>query len=69
MNEYVEVRRIAYDCGDEGGQAVFVPVCEKCSRFVKANKTIQTKYDGLVDEPNAKCSKCGETKMLFEGFF
>ena len=64
MDEYENVRRQVY----EGG-AIFVPVCEHCNRFVRANKTIQVNDSrGLKDEPNAVCSKCGPTKMLFEGF-
>ena len=68
MCDYIGVNRVGYGCGDEG-MAVFVPVCEKCHRFVKPNKTIHTNMEGLKDEPNAVCSKCGQTKMLFEGFF
>lgn len=57
--------RIAY----EGG-ANFVRVCENCGRFVKADGIIRVHEDyGLKDEPNATCSKCGRTKMLFEGFY
>jgi len=62
--EYENTRRIQY----EGG-ATFVPVCLKCGRFVKANGRIrENDVVGLKDEPNAVCSKCGPTKMLFEGF-
>lgn len=58
-------RRISYD-----GGAVFVPVCEECGRFVKADDTVMISEDsGLKDQPNATCSKCGRTKMVFEGFF
>lgn len=64
---YENTRRVAYK-SDEDGDAVFVPVCEKCGRFVKANETIRVNGNGLADEPNAICSKCGPTKMLFEGF-
>ena len=39
-------------------------------RFVVADPTIKVnEIVGLVDECNAACSKCGRTKMLFEGFF
>lgn len=64
---YENTRRVSYKA-DEDGDAVFVPVCEKCGRFVKANETIRINANGLADEPNATCSKCGPTKMLFEGF-
>ena len=64
MNEYESMRRVCYK-----GGASFVPVCEKCGRFVKADKIIFTsELSGLSKEPNATCSKCGRTYMLFEGF-
>ena len=69
MYEYENTKRITVNFGDVIGKAVFVPVCSKCGRFVKPNKTIRANCAGLKDEPNAKCSKCGDTKMLFEGFF
>ena len=64
-NEYQDVRRVQY----EGG-ALFVPVCVKCGRFVKADKSIKVSEGaGLKDAPNATCKKCGRTQMLFEGFY
>jgi hypothetical protein len=64
MSDYAGTRRVGY----EGG-AVFVPVCETCGRFVKADKSILTNDSvGLSPGPNATCSKCGRTRMLFEGF-
>lgn len=68
MAEYENIRRIAYDCWEEG-KAVFVPVCEKCGRFVKADETIHVGFLGLKDQPNGTCKKCGRIKMIFEGFF
>jgi hypothetical protein len=63
--EYYGVPRRVYGADD----ATFVPVCEKCGRFVKADKTIfVNEADGLSKEPNATCKKCGRTRMLFEGF-
>ena len=62
--EYPETRRIIYK-----GGATFVPVCEMCSRYVKADEIILVNgSDGLKDQPNATCKKCGRMKMLFEGF-
>jgi ribosomal protein L32 len=69
MNEYEDMRRVAYDFGDSIGSAVFVPVCETCGRFVKAGTVSANEINGISDEPNAECSKCGPTRMLFEGFF
>lgn len=64
MHEYENTRRIVYD-----GGAVFVPVCESCGRFVVADKTVKTNdVFGLHPGPNADCSQCGRTRMLFEGF-
>ncbi len=64
MHEYPSLRRVVYESG-----ATFVPVCETCGRFVKADKTILINdWTGLKDAPNATCARCGRTKMLFEGF-
>lgn len=68
MHEYESVRRVSCDFGDEIGRAQFVPVCEKCARFVKTG-VVRAGLGGLADEPNATCSRCGPTRMLFEGFF
>jgi len=63
MNEYESTRRVVYVEG-----ATFVPVCESCGRYAKADKTILVNMDGIHPGPNATCSKCGRTRMLFEGF-
>lgn len=64
MYEYENMRRIAYEDG-----ATFIPVCEKCGRFVKADKLIEVDGMGyLKDAPNATCKKDGRVKMIFEGF-
>lgn len=64
MYEYEGFRRQTY----EGG-LVFVPVCPKCGRFVKADETVTVNGLGeYVKEPNATCSKCGRIEMIFEGF-
>jgi len=65
IDDYEETQRISY--GPNG--AMFVPVCEKCSRFVKANPEITFDWQGQpVDGPNAKCSKCGDTRMIWDGY-
>lgn len=57
-------RRIVY-----GGSATFIPRCEQCMRFVKPDNTIEvSEGEGLKDQPNATCRKCGRVKMIFEGF-
>lgn len=61
--EFEGARRIEYEDG-----AVFVPVCEACCRFVKADETIKSNEFGLHPGPNATCSKCGRTRMVFEGY-
>lgn len=62
--------RIRFDFGNGIGEAQFVRVCEKCGGFVKVNEVIRANdITGLHPEPNAVCSKCGPTRMLFEGFF
>ena len=67
--DYEHVRRITYGSDDdEYGRAWFVPVCETCGRFVKADKTMRFTEHTISDKPNATCAKCGRTRMLFEGF-
>ena len=64
MFEYEGLRRQTYV-----GGLTFVPVCETCGRYVKADETIM--IDGLgelVTQPNATCTRCGRVCMLFEGF-
>jgi hypothetical protein len=64
MYEYESVRRIVYDEG-----ATFIPVCEKCGRFVKADATVF--FNGMGElkiAPNATCKKDGRVNMIFEGF-
>jgi hypothetical protein len=66
--DYAEMRRVCYGTNDEYGRATFVPVCEKCGRFVKADKTVKFADDTIANQPNATCKKCGRVQMLFEGF-
>jgi len=63
VNEYEGMRRVVY-----GDGATFVPVCERCNAFVMPDATIKVEMSGLVSGPNATCSRCGRTRMLFEGF-
>jgi hypothetical protein len=68
-HDYEGVRRVVYgDHSDEYGGATFIPVCEHCGRFVKADKMMRFKGETISDETNATCSKHGRTHMLFEGF-
>jgi hypothetical protein len=61
---YENMKRKVYEEG-----ATFIPVCEKCGRFVKADDFILVnEMQGLSKEPNATCSKDGRTRMIFEGF-
>jgi len=67
VNEYVNTRRISYDV--DGCAAVFVPVCETCGRFARADETVLIGEEaGLHPGPNATCKRCGRVRMLFEGF-
>jgi len=60
---YENTRRVRY------GDAQFIPVCIKCGRYVKADSTILVDMEGRINgEPNATCSKCGRTEMIFEGY-
>jgi len=65
--EYENMHRITYGEGEYEG-ATFVQVCERCGRFVKADKMMRFQGGTLADRPNATCTKCGRTKMIFEGF-
>lgn len=68
-HEYEDLRRVTYGESDsEHGRAVFVPVCPKCSRFVKPHDKMSFDYDGQPRTPNATCKKCGEVVMPFEGY-
>ena len=69
MNEYEGVRRVAYggDGDDECDGGSFVPVCCKCSRFVRADRKVWFQ-GGQPTGKNATCKRCGRTQMLFEGF-
>ncbi len=61
---YEGMKRIVFENG-----ATFIPVCEQCGRFIKADFTVTVNgVDELVDRPNATCSKHGRVKMVFEGY-
>lgn len=61
---YEGVRRVSYANG-----ATFVPVCEKCGRFVKNRETVTFAEYGPPVGKTADCKKCGPTTMPFEGYF
>ena len=66
---YENIKRVVY----EGGMW-FLPVCPKCGRFVKADKTLKVLHNertgsNKMEEPNATCKKCGRIFMFFEGYF
>ena len=65
---YPNTRRVTYS-NEDTGEAVFVPVCPSCGRYVRADDNITVVSTGLADQPNATCSKCGRIQMLFEGFY
>ena len=66
-HEYESVRRVVYG-EDEYAGATFVPVCSLCHQFVRPDATIRFRNHTIAKEPNATCSRCGRTEMLFEGF-
>jgi hypothetical protein len=61
--EYEGTPRLVY-----GEGATFLPVCEKCGRYVKADATVTIRGDGQPSGPNATCSRDGRVAMLFEGY-
>lgn len=67
---YENTRRVRYGSEDDPvGRATFVPVCERCGRFVRADDSVMVnELSGLSPEANATCKHCGRTRMLFEGF-
>lgn len=64
MYEYEGMRRIVY--GED--QAMFIPVCTKCGRFVKADPTVRISEEKGPREPNATCKKDGRVAMVWEGY-
>lgn len=58
---YEGTRRVVY-----GEGATFVPVCVHCGRFVRAPKTARFSWSDA--KIRVKCSKCGPSEMLFEGW-
>ena len=66
---YEGTRRVVYP-SDEIGDAVFVPVCSKCGRFVRADSVVRFGGESAQPvEPNATCKRCGRVAMVFEGYF
>lgn len=63
---YEGVYRVSYGVDDP---AHFVPVCQKCGRFVKADPVIRISEENGPQEPNATCKKCGRVAMFFEGYY
>lgn len=64
MDAIDESRRVMF------GDAFFIPRCEKCGRYVRADEAVWINALGyLKSDCNATCSKCGRTHMIFEGFF
>lgn len=60
-------RRVSYDFGDNLGDAVFLPKCPHCGRFVKADESIAANENGIAEEPNATCKRDGRVQMPFDG--
>lgn len=65
--EYEGIRQVRYG-GEEG--PVFIPVCEICGRFVKADKSMMLTEEGDFDREatNATCKRHGRVQMLFLGY-
>ena len=67
MGEYDCLRRVVY--GDGEG-ATFIPVCSKCGRYVRADKSVRMNDLGETKGgTNATCKKCGRVLMPFDGYF
>ena len=63
MNEYENIKRVSYGEGTS-----FIPVCQKCGRFVKAPEEASFNADNEIIEPEVNCKQCGKSKMIFEGY-
>lgn len=70
------VRRVCYP-NEAQGNALFVPVCRTCGRFVTADLVTHWRFVPnnswvggylLPVEPNATCKRCGRVSMVWEGF-
>lgn len=73
MYEFFNEKRIVVDVPDcETDGATFIRRCNICCRFVKVDETLSFKVHkpsgSLCPEPNATCSRCGRTTMIFEGY-
>jgi hypothetical protein len=64
-HEYEGVRLVAYGAGET--LMSFIPVCEICGRFVRADRSIAVNFEDQPVVPNATCTRCGRVAMLFEG--
>ena len=52
------------------GGAAFERKCPHCGQFVKADETVYfNQAEGIADQPNADCKKCGRVIMPFVGWF
>jgi len=68
---YEGMRRVSYKFTN-WGEALFLRVCPKCGRFVRAAERCGGGYEGgwkFVPVATATCSKCGEVKLRFEGWY
>jgi hypothetical protein len=63
-HEYENVRRVVY-----GEGMTFIPVCEKCKRFVRPYTRVKRTTDAQPRGNNAHCKSCGRTTMIFEGYY
>jgi hypothetical protein len=61
--EYTDVHRIQY-----GDGATFIPICEKCRRFIKPPANIKFDHQGQPIGLYANCTNCGATTMPWEGY-
>ena len=67
-NSYENVKRLIFS-NEEHGDAYFIPVCEKCGRFVKVPPQLAFDGYGQPLKNQLECSKCGITNMIFEGYY
>lgn len=55
---------------DRDGEYLFLRICIRCGRFVKADSTVRFEWPNLQPRiPNATCARCGRTNMPDIGYY
>ncbi len=63
-----EDRTITFGEGEFEGMT-FIPKCEKCGRYVRADREVKIDFEGQPKGSNATCSQHGRVEMIFIGYY